>query len=179
MGGEHGTYRDKPKVMNKFVKIVTVAYFFTAAVCENRGAFDSRTLTITNTVEASYSLENEPMQDVCGLKVVVCQNEAAPTVETKNEVEKIICDVFGKDCKMAIAIAKAESGLNPKAVNSRNTNGTSDYGLFQINSIHKPTEAQKFDPRENAKVAKRLYEARGNWTAWSAYNNGAYKKFMK
>lgn len=76
----------------------------------------------------------------------------------------------------ALAVATAESGLNPRAVNNKNTNGTSDYGLFQINSIHKPTAAEKTDPYANAKRAYRIWkEAGSKWTPWSAYNNGAYK----
>lgn len=76
----------------------------------------------------------------------------------------------------ALAVAKAESGLNPRAVNNKNKNGTSDYGLFQINSIHKPTAQEKVDPYANAKRAYQIWkDAGGKWTPWSAYNNGSYK----
>lgn len=36
------------------------------------------------------------------------------------------------------AIIKVESGGNPAAVNRANRNGTVDYGLMQVNSIHLP-----------------------------------------
>ena len=36
------------------------------------------------------------------------------------------------------AIASVESGGNPRAVNSVNRNGTVDYGLMQVNSVHLP-----------------------------------------
>lgn len=36
------------------------------------------------------------------------------------------------------AIIKVESGGNPAAINRANRNGTVDYGLMQINSIHLP-----------------------------------------
>lgn len=42
---------------------------------------------------------------------------------------------FNLSFKLLKAIAITESGLNPKAINN-NSNGTSDYGLMQINSIH-------------------------------------------
>lgn len=81
---------------------------------------------------------------------------------------------------IALAVATAESGLNPRAVNNKNRNGTSDYGLFQINSIHKPTAQEKVDPYANAKRAYRIWkDAGGKWSPWSAYNNGAYKSSLK
>ena len=77
----------------------------------------------------------------------------------------------------ALKVATAESGLNPRAVNNKNKNGTSDYGLFQINSIHKPTAQEKVDPYANARRAYRIWkDAGGKWTPWSAYNNGAWRK---
>ena len=80
----------------------------------------------------------------------------------------------------ALAIAKAESGLNPTAVNTANRNGTRDYGLFQINSIHKPTAAEKTDPVANSKRAYSIYKAAGSkWTPWSTYNAGLHKKFIE
>lgn len=76
----------------------------------------------------------------------------------------------------ALKVATAESGLDPKAVNNANKNGTSDYGLFQINSIHKPTAQEKTDPYANAKRAYKIFQEAGNkWTPWSAFNNGSYK----
>lgn len=42
---------------------------------------------------------------------------------------------FGLDARLLRRIAVIESGMNPGAVN-RNTNGSVDYGLMQINSIH-------------------------------------------
>ena len=34
------------------------------------------------------------------------------------------------------AIAQTESGQNPNAVNCANRNGTCDYGIMQVNSVH-------------------------------------------
>ncbi|MDY0300848.1 MAG: lytic transglycosylase domain-containing protein [Trichlorobacter sp.] len=44
---------------------------------------------------------------------------------------------YGISPRILWAIAKVESGGNPRAINY-NKNGTYDYGLMQINSIHKP-----------------------------------------
>ena len=75
----------------------------------------------------------------------------------------------------ALKVAGAESGWNPRAVNNKNKNGTSDFGLFQINSIHKPTAQEKTDPYANAKRAYKIWKDAGNkWRPWAAYNNGSY-----
>ena len=83
---------------------------------------------------------------------------------------------------IGVAIAFAESGGNPKAVNHANRNGSSDYGLFQINTVHGSLLKQGDwrDPVDNAKMALKVYRDAGNkWTPWSTYNHGSYKKFYK
>jgi len=92
-------------------------------------------------------------------------------------IEERICKVFGEDCEIMIAIATAESGLNPKAINNKNTNGTTDAGLFQINDIHGYSVEDRLDVDKNISMAKKVYDRQG-LTAWSVYNNGKYLKFM-
>lgn len=80
---------------------------------------------------------------------------------------------------VAIPLAYAESGGNPEATN-HNSNGSTDYGVWQINSIHKEILASGnwADVRDNAKMARQVYlNAGGSWEPWSAYNNGAYLKY--
>ena len=45
---------------------------------------------------------------------------------------------FGLPRGIVPAIIRVESGGNPQAINRANRNGTVDYGLMQINSIHLP-----------------------------------------
>ena len=83
---------------------------------------------------------------------------------------------------IGVAIAFAESGGNPKAVNHANRNGSSDYGLFQINTVHGSLLKQGDwrDPVDNAKMALKVYRDAGNkWTPWATYNHGSYKKFYR
>ena len=80
----------------------------------------------------------------------------------------------------ATAVALAESGGDPAATHS-NTNGSVDYGLFQINSVHGGllNQGDKFNPLDNAKMALTVWRgAGGKWTPWSAYNNGTSQGFM-
>lgn len=77
----------------------------------------------------------------------------------------------------ATAIALAESNGVTDAKGGPNSNGTYDYGLFQINDIHKPTDAEKTDAIANAKRAYKIWVAAGHsFKPWSTYNSGSYKK---
>lgn len=80
-----------------------------------------------------------------------------------------------------MAIARAESGWNPTAINTSNRNGSTDRGLFQINSVHQgnpwyPTNPN--DPLQSAKAALQIYRQQG-LNAWTVYKTGAYQKFMQ
>lgn len=77
----------------------------------------------------------------------------------------------------AVAVALAESGGDPAATN-HNTNGSYDYGLFQINTVHGAllTQGDKFNPLDNAKMALTVWSGAGNkWTPWSVYKSGVYR----
>jgi len=115
---------------------------------------------------------------------------------------------FGNEADVALAIARAESGLDPKmpSTTDKTIEGRSySIGLFQINLTvseiagvncskafeGKNNQARIVDeslfakcvklaenPVHNIEVAKKKYESRGNWTAWGGYNNGSYLKFL-
>ncbi len=81
----------------------------------------------------------------------------------------------------AVAIAKAESGGNPRAHNS--TPPDTSYGLWQINMIGAlgpnrrkqlglSSNDQLFDPATNARAAKRIWSDANGWTPWSTYKPG-------
>lgn len=80
------------------------------------------------------------------------------------------------------AIAKTESGLNPKAVNRSNKNGTYDVGLMQINSSWFPklrqygiSEQHLYEPCVSIEVgawilAQNIHRMGNSWDAVGAYN---------
>jgi Lysozyme like domain len=71
-----------------------------------------------------------------------------------------------------VAIVLAESGGNTSAVSPPNRNGTIDYGMWQINSIHKFEYV--LDPiRATAWVWGFSHEGT-SWTPWSVFNNLSY-----
>ena len=107
-------------------------------------------------------------------------------------IEQYICEKWGVyDCKLAIAVAKAE-GLIYKdgelvvdAVNI-NTNNTIDIGIFQINTVHfKKAECKlkdMVDPYKNVDCAYNIWDGadkvmgnkKGGFGAWVAFNTGRY-----
>src|SRR5580692_254982 len=67
-------------------------------------------------------------------------------------------NTYGVPPTVALAIAQHESAFNPNAINSTlNTNGTIDYGLFQLNTsvlqTYGLTPAQAMDPQTNINTA--------------------------
>lgn len=87
---------------------------------------------------------------------------------------------FNIPFKLLKAIAITESSLNEKAVNYKNKNGTNDYGLMQINSIHlirfKDIKKEDlFNPSINiyigAEILKKCVNRYGlNYKALNCYN---------
>jgi hypothetical protein len=101
--------------------------------------------------------------------------------EIDTPIEKYICEKWGPfDCKTALAIAKAESGIREDAINI-NANNTIDYGIFQINSVHfkKPGCSMKdlVIEEKNVDCAYSIWKAQG-WTPWVAFNNGNFKTHL-
>lgn len=76
----------------------------------------------------------------------------------------------------AVAVALAESGGNPQAVNQNTDRQRSiDRGLWQINSYWHPevSVAEAFNPAANAKHAYRISSGGTNWSQWATHKNGA------
>lgn len=78
----------------------------------------------------------------------------------------------------AVAVAKAESGWDPDATHY-NTNGSTDYGLWQINSVHTAILAsgEWSDPNANARMAKAVFDQQG-WPAWTTWSSRAYRQYL-
>lgn len=84
-----------------------------------------------------------------------------------------------KDLPTAVAIALAESG-GKSVKGGPNGDGTYDYGVWQINTVHSSLLASGdwSDINVNARMAYTLYHARGdNFTDWATYN-GRIPKYL-
>jgi hypothetical protein len=86
----------------------------------------------------------------------------------------------GKDLETAVAVALAESGGRIDATN-HNSNGSTDYGVWQINSIHADefTKHPQWWSVENADMAHDIWAGAGNsWKPWTTYTSGAYNMYL-
>jgi hypothetical protein len=93
----------------------------------------------------------------------------APPAREPDSVEAIIADVFGPQARAAVAVARCESSLRPGAISA----GRGNWGLFQINRVHKDLVASLgyewedlLDARVNTLVAKVVYDDAGGWSPW-------------
>lgn len=122
------------------------------------------------------------------LKPKVAAVEAHASAPPKAAVEAAgagVCEGFRPlvakydwNVDIAMAVMKAESGCRTNAL-GRNTNGTNDAGLFQVNSIHDTTD-RRYQPEYNVALAYKIYAARNKWDssgwkAWSVCLNGKVK----
>lgn len=99
-------------------------------------------------------------------------------VEVKEfTIEEKIAKTFPENPELMIAVFKAESGLDPLAFH-KNTNGSHDIGIAQINSIHGGDDLEMFDVDKNLKKAREIYDKQGI-SAWYGFTQGGYAKFMK
>jgi hypothetical protein len=86
-------------------------------------------------------------------------------------IESIIRIIAGDECvdqDLAVAVAKCESSLNPKAINT-NTDGSRDRGLFQINEKWHPeiSDEQAFNIETSTRFFCKAFKA-GHLDWWNA-----------
>ena len=80
----------------------------------------------------------------------------------------------------AVAIAYAESGLNPIAINYNNDSHNSvDRGLWQINSYWHPqyTAPDIYNTDTNAAAAYLISKKGTDFSPWVTFNTNAYRKY--
>lgn len=126
----------------------------------------------------------EEVKEILKPRTIFIENAQAQieTIEIKQEVKELsieeqICKTFGKDCKTAIAVAKAESSLNPNAIGDTHLSKPS-YGLFQISKIyHDYTVETLLNPVENIRIAKQIKD-NGGFERWTTYRTGQYLKYL-
>jgi hypothetical protein len=133
-------------------------------------------LNYTNRYEPK--VESKTLETIAEPIIVEAREPIARELPRVESVEDMITRYFGKDAKVAIAVAKAESGLRADALGDTNTKYPSA-GIFQIRLLpeRQITKEQMFSAEHNIEYAKMLFDKSG-WKPWSAYNNGAYLKHL-
>lgn len=92
----------------------------------------------------------------------------------------------GDTLAVAVALTQPESGRNPDAVNDKNTDGSVDRGLWQINSVHLGAGGvldgwapdSLFDPRRNAQATWMVYQSAGSFSPWVAFQRNLHASSM-
>jgi hypothetical protein len=96
--------------------------------------------------------------------------------------QQYACQKFGSDCRLALAIQRAENPQGKCEIYHYNSNGTLDWGYFQINTVHLERPGLNLrdllDCKANIDFAYQLYQEKGGFSAWSTFKNGRYRQFM-
>ena len=96
--------------------------------------------------------------------------------------QQYACNKFGSACRVALAIQRAENPRGDCEIYHYNTNGTLDWGYFQINTDHLQRPGVNLhdllDCKANIDFAYQLYVERG-FDAWSTYKSGAYLQHLR
>ena len=109
------------------------------------------------------------------------ENSESRVVKAKplTEIQETIKDVFGSDWKIALAVATAESTLDPTVIGDKHIQEPS-YGLFQINTYWNP----KYDPekllevRYNCEAGLELSTTGRGWRNWTTFREETYLEHL-
>lgn len=97
--------------------------------------------------------------------------------------QQYACRKFGAACRIALAIQRAENPQGKCEIYHYNTDGTLDWGYFQINTVHLKRPGLNLrdllNCRANIDFAYALYLERQGFSPWSTYKSGAYRKFLR
>ena len=96
--------------------------------------------------------------------------------------QRYACEKFGPACAVALAIQAAENPQGACEIYHYNsTDGTLDWGFFQINTAHLMRQGLNLrdllDCKTNIDFAYKLYTEHG-FQPWTTYVSGTYRKFL-
>lgn len=96
--------------------------------------------------------------------------------------QQYACNKFGAACRVALAVQRAENPRGACEIYHYNTDGTLDWGYFQINTVHLKRPGLNLrdllDCKANIDFAYQLYSERG-FEPWSTYTSGAYRQYLR
>lgn len=96
--------------------------------------------------------------------------------------QQYACNKFGPACRVALAVQRAENPRGACEVYHYNSDGTLDWGYFQINTVHLKRPGLNLrdllDCKANIDFAYQLYIERG-FEPWTTYTSGAYRQYLR
>lgn len=110
------------------------------------------------------------------LALVVLFAGARKKVLSLAQTRELAAKVGFPDPDLAAAVALAESGGNALAVGDFGRS----FGLWQIHTPAHPEYSGQslFDPDYNAHAALAISKQGADWSPWTTFRNGAYKRFL-
>ena len=97
--------------------------------------------------------------------------------------QQYACRKFGSACRVALAIQRPENPQGKCEIYHYNTDGTLDWGYFQINTVHLKRPGLNLrdllDCKANIDFAYQLFVESHGFTPWSTYNSGLYRKYLR
>jgi hypothetical protein len=109
-------------------------------------------------------------------KIIYIQEFTNSLPKPETPIEKYICEKFKSDCQLALAVAKAESGMKEEEIGV-NRDGSIDMGIFQINSVHWSKNGcnpkSLLDAYKNVDCAYQIWKSSG-WNPWVTFQSGKW-----
>jgi hypothetical protein len=97
--------------------------------------------------------------------------------------QQYACTKFGPECRVALAIQRAENPQGKCEIYHYNADGTLDWGYFQINTVHLKRPGVNLrdllDCKANIDFAYQLYLEKHGFTAWSTFKSGRYRRYLR
>jgi hypothetical protein len=100
-----------------------------------------------------------------------------------NAYQQYACSKFGPECRVALAIQRAENPQGKCEIYHYNPDGTLDWGYFQINTVHLKRRGLNLrdllDCKTNIDFAYQLYVENHGFTPWATFKSGKYRRYLR
>ena len=142
-------------------------------------------------VQTEYTVSfRSPLRVRLQSPVVIAARTSEETTEAQADqfghrltaYQQYACNKFGSVCRIALAVQRAENPRGACEIYHYNSDGTLDWGYFQINTVHLKRAGVNLrgllDCRANIDFAYHLYTEKG-FEPWTTYRSGAYRQFLR